>query len=309
MSWPSEAADTAWYEELFLERGQQHLAGSSARSSGSGSRWSSTTSRLGTLPAADGARSAGDGGISRMLIVPLVLQARRSGPRRGSAGPRRPPFSERDIEFAQAAAGSVAAAVVHARLRVEENVKTANQVRDHLARELHDAVTQSVYSASLIAQALPTIWQRSPGGRPAGARASCNGWYARHWRSCASFSTSCGPASLVGVGLDQLLDRLGDSLAGQADVSVKIGASIEEPPPQEVKEALYRIAQEAFNNIAKHARASNVVATVVSDQHGVFLEVQDDGVGMDAEAADGDHMGLAIMSERAEEIGARVQHR
>ena len=71
-------------------------------------------------------------------------------------------FRERDIEFAQAAAGSIGAAVVHARLRVEENLKTANQVRDHLARELHDAVTQSVYSASLIAQALPTIWQRSP---------------------------------------------------------------------------------------------------------------------------------------------------
>ena len=72
------------------------------------------------------------------------------------------PFEEREVEFAQAAAGSIAASIVHARLREEENLKTASQVRDHLARELHDAVTQSVYSASLIAQALPAIWERAP---------------------------------------------------------------------------------------------------------------------------------------------------
>ena len=100
------------------------------------------------------------------------------------------------------------------------------------------------------------------------------------------------PGSLAGVGLDQLLERLGDSLGGQADVSVSIEADIEVPPPPEVKEAMYRIAQEAFNNIAKHARAANVVASAVADRHGVFLEVRDDGIGVDTEAVDGDHHGL-----------------
>ena len=298
----SSSADTAWYEGFFLERSEVHMPGL-ARLAASGEPLVINDVFAGPLPR-QMAEKVGAHGFSRLLIIPLVLQTQTIGALIVTRSADGLAFRERDIEFAQAAAGSVAAAVVHTRLRVEENLKTANQVRDHLARELHDAVTQSVYSASLIAQALPTIWQRSPEEGMHGLSQ-----LQRLVRSALAelriLLYELRPGTLAGVGLDQLLDRLGDSLAGQADVSVTIDAQIEEPPPPEVKEALYRIAQEAFNNIAKHARAANVVATAVCDRSGALLEVADDGVGVDVDAVEGDHMGLAIMRERAEEIGAQ----
>jgi PAS domain S-box-containing protein len=300
----SNAADTAWYEELFLERVQQHLP-DLARIVDAGEPVVINDMASGTLPGRM-AQKVESHGFSRMLIIPLVLQTEIIGTLLVTRSRDDPPFRDRDIEFAQAAAGSVAAAVVHARLRIEENLKTATEVRDHLARELHDAVTQSVYSASLIAQALPTIWQRSPEEGMAGL-----GQLQRLVRSALAelriLLYELRPGTLAGVGLDQLLERLGDSLGGQADVSVEIDARVEVPPPQEVKEAMYRVAQEAFNNIAKHARAQRVLASVVSDPHGALLEVRDDGVGLDPDAVEGDHMGLAIMRERAQEIGAEFE--
>jgi PAS domain S-box-containing protein len=300
----SNSADTAWYEDLFLQRAQQHLP-DLAKLSASGEPVVMNEMFSGPLPRRMAER-VGNYGFSRMLIIPLVLQTQVIGALVVTRGSDGPPFSERDVEFARAAEGSVAAAVVHARLRVEENLKTINQVRDHLARELHDAVTQSVYSASLIAQALPAIWQRSPEEGLAGL-----GQLQRLVRSALAelriLLYELRPGTLAGVGLDQLLSRLGDSLAGQADVSVKIESTIGDSLPAEVKEALYRIAQEAFNNIAKHARAKNVRASAVVYGRGVFLEVEDDGVGMDPGALEGDHMGLAIMRERAEEIGAEFR--
>ena len=301
----SKPAETAWYEELFLARSTQHLADlTKVAEAGEPLVVNDLlTSKILPKEMIDKVEAHG---FTRLLVIPLVLQTQTIGALMVTRGLEGSPFRERDIEFAQAAAGSVAAAVVHARLRVEENLKTADQVRDHLARELHDAVTQSVYSASLIAQALPTIWQRSPDEGLVGL-----GQLQRLVRSALAelriLLYELRPGTLAGVGLDQLLDRLGDSLAGQADVTVEIDARIDEPPPAEVKEALYRIAQEAFNNIAKHARAHRVIASAVTGRWGAVLEVEDDGVGVDVDAIEGDHMGLAIMRERAEEIGAEFR--
>jgi signal transduction histidine kinase len=203
----------------------------------------------------------------------------------------------------QSAASTVAAAIVNGRLREEENQKTASLVREHLARELHDAVTQSVYSANLMAQALPAMLQRDQTEGLAGLTQ-----LQRLVRSALAelriLLYELRPGTFVGVGLDQLLERLGDSITGQANVNVDIDARLDYELPADVKTALYRISQEAFNNITKHARAERVRVTAVSDAQGCTLDIEDDGIGVDMDAVAGDHMGLDIMRERAEEIGA-----
>ncbi len=242
-------------------------------------------------------------GLSHLLVVPLILQAKTIGALSVARGMRTPAFSEREVGFVQSSASTVAAAIVHARLRAEENQKTASLVREHLARELHDAVTQSVYSANLIAQALPSIWQRNQAEGLANLMQ-----LQRLVRSALAelriLLYELRPGTLVGVGLDQLLEKLGDSIAGQANVDITIDTRLEHELPADVKTALYRIAQEAFNNIAKHSRAEKAWASVVSDAEGVTLDVKDDGVGFDLDAVVGDHMGLGIMRERAQEIDA-----
>jgi signal transduction histidine kinase len=70
--------------------------------------------------------------------------------------------------------------------------------------------------------------------------------------------------------------------------------------------ALYRIAQEALNNVAKHARASRVTVSLACSASGVELRIRDDGRGFQAQDRSPDHLGLGIMRERAEAVGARL---
>jgi signal transduction histidine kinase len=77
--------------------------------------------------------------------------------------------------------------------------------------------------------------------------------------------------------------------------------------PTEVKEMFYRIAQEAFNNIAKHADATAVMVMLDCQQGKTELIIQDDGIGLDLEAAMTEGLGLGIMSERARSVGAQFE--
>ena len=111
--------------------------------------------------------------------------------------------------------------------------------------------------------------------------------------------------------LSQLLGRLADSLAGQseAEVDIEVQPGVENALSAEAKVAMYRIAQEAFNNVAKHARASHVIAAAKRIDQSVVLSVEDDGVGfrIGSDQAVAGQMGLDIMRERAREIGAALE--
>jgi signal transduction histidine kinase len=117
------------------------------------------------------------------------------------------------------------------------------------------------------------------------------------------------PKALEAAPLGTLLERLGDSLAGQAQIPVDVDIVSEPGLPPGVKIALYRVAQEAFSNIAKHARASRVSATLESSEDQVTLAVIDDGRGFDPKAVAPERMGLRIMRERLDDIGASLQVR
>jgi len=304
----SDPADGARYDALFMHGSIAHFSLFSEIARG-GAPVVINELESGPVPSAM-RKQARDLGFSRVLIVPLVLHAEIIGTLVIMRGREEKAFEEREVEFAQAAAGSIAASIVHARLREEENLKTASQVRDHLARELHDAVTQSVYSASLIAQALPAIWERQP---EEGLAALTQ--LQRLVRSALAelriLLYELRPATLADVDLYQLLGRLADSLAGQSEVEVDVDVQpgVEGALPAEAKVAMYRITQEAFNNISKHARASHVVAVAKRVDQAVVLSVEDDGVGFRTGAgrAEVGRMGLDIMRERAREIGAALE--
>jgi signal transduction histidine kinase len=74
-----------------------------------------------------------------------------------------------------------------------------------------------------------------------------------------------------------------------------------------VKIAFYRIAQEALNNVAKHSRAHNVSVDLQFNKGKVILRIRDDGIGFYPRRATGDHLGLGIMHERAENAGIRLE--
>jgi two-component system nitrate/nitrite sensor histidine kinase NarX len=120
------------------------------------------------------------------------------------------------------------------------------------------------------------------------------------------------PSALIETGLGDLLHQLGEAAAGRAGVPVSVEVSGDCIVPPDVHVVLYRVGQEALNNVVKHARASEVqlslhCAAALDGRREVELEIRDDGRGFDPEDIAPDHLGLGIMRERAETIGADLQ--
>jgi signal transduction histidine kinase len=161
-----------------------------------------------------------------------------------------------------------------------------------------------LFSASIIAEVIPRIWERDPEqgmSQLEDLRQLTRGALAE----MRTLLLELRPAALTEMNLSDLLSQLTEALTSRAGVEVDYHAEGSCPLPQDVRIAIYRIAQEAFNNIAKHAEATEVTVKLVCDQgSGVSLSIRDNGKGFDVASVGADRLGLDIMKERADEIGA-----
>jgi two-component system nitrate/nitrite sensor histidine kinase NarX len=114
------------------------------------------------------------------------------------------------------------------------------------------------------------------------------------------------PSALEEAKLADLLRQLAESITGRARVPVTLELAGECHLEPEVKIALYRITQEALNNVAKHAGASAATLRLHCQPGQVELQVHDDGLGFDPANLSPNSLGLNIMRERAETIGAAL---
>jgi signal transduction histidine kinase len=125
------------------------------------------------------------------------------------------------------------------------------------------------------------------------------------------------PAALLDASLEDLLRQLAEAVIGREGIQVQVNIEGKSNLPCDVHIALYRIAQEAINNVVKHARASQATIHLrylsashadefSEDLEGVVMTVRDDGRGFDPEQVTPDHLGLRIMRERAQAIGATL---
>ena len=120
------------------------------------------------------------------------------------------------------------------------------------------------------------------------------------------------PATLEEASLEALLRQLAEAAAGREDVSVDVMIECQHKFPPDVHVALYRIAQEALNNVVKHAHASQVEIRLCCSgpnppQEGrVQLCVSDNGCGFDPTCVLPGRLGLNIMQERAQAIGGSL---
>jgi PAS domain S-box-containing protein len=208
-----------------------------------------------------------------------------------------------DAELASLFGTQVALAVENARLRCEAEQSAVAAERNRLARELHDAVTQSLFSASLIAEVLPVVWERYPEEGRRGLdelRRLTKGALAE----MRTLLLEMRPGSLTEQTLGLLIRRLADAMGARTRMPVDVTVTDDRPLPPEVHIALYRITQEALNNISKHARANRAHVSLCCEPERVVLCIGDDGRGFDPGTTQSHQLGMEIMRERAQAIGA-----
>lgn len=217
-------------------------------------------------------------------------------------------LDEEDVTLAMTLSEQAALAIQNARLRDHAEEAAVMAERNRLARELHDAVTQTLFSASLIADVLPRIWERSPElgqAKLVELRELTRGALAE----MRTLLLELRPATLTESSLDELLQQLAAAVIGRSRVQVNVRLEGEEKRPllSDTQVALYRIAQEALNNVVKHSGATEVTVTLRFAPECVVLEVADNGRGFDPTAASIHSLGLGIMRERAAKINAKLQ--
>jgi two-component system nitrate/nitrite sensor histidine kinase NarX len=238
------------------------------------------------------------------LAVPLLVRDRAIGLLALMYG-EPDHYTPRDVELATAFAGQAAVAIENARLYARARELATLAERQRLARELHDAVTQTLFSASITAEVLPRLLDRDPDAARRGAedlRQLTRGALAE----MRTLLVELRPAALTEAPLGDLLRQLVEALEGRKRLAATLTVTGRRPLPPQVQVALYRIAQEALHNAAKHARASNVAVALRRDDAGATLRIADDGRGFDPLRVGGDHFGLGIMRERAAAVGARL---
>jgi signal transduction histidine kinase len=202
------------------------------------------------------------------------------------------------------------------------NELAASKERQRLARDLHDAVSQTLFSVSIIAEVLPRIYEKDHEqgeARLEELRQLTRGALAE----MRMLLLELRPTALAETSLPELLRQLAEAVVGRAriQIDVHLDASVEAPP--EVSVALYRIAQEALNNVAKHSQATRAEVQLrdwpadddespdrprmAAPDRGLELLDRDNGCGFDVEAAGGGRLGLVIMAERAASISALLE--
>ena len=243
-------------------------------------------------------------GIQTIVGIPLVAKDRTIGA--CALGSRRlREITDDDRRLLSAIGQQIGVAVENALLYEAAEDAAVAAERNRLARDLHDAVTQTLFSASLIAEVLPKLWDRSPADgrrRLEELRQLTRGALAE----MRSLLLELRPTVLVETPLSNLLRQLAEATTGRARLPVRVAVEFaggERRLPPEAQVAIYRIAQESLNNTAKHAAASEATITLRQSAEATEVVIRDDGRGFDPATLSGDHLGLGIMRERARTVG------
>lgn len=181
------------------------------------------------------------------------------------------------------------------------------QERNRLARELHDSVTQSLYSLTLLAEAGQRMIKAGDLQQIEGNQTRLGEIAQQALQEMRLLVFELRPLALKNAGLIGALNQRLEAVERRAGVEAHLKVNGECKCSEALEEELYRIAQEALNNALKHARASEVEVSIQCVDSNVVLEITDNGAGFDLnQAGDKGGMGLTSMRERAVKIGGTL---
>ena len=189
-------------------------------------------------------------------------------------------------------------------LRESEVEKAAQRERSRLARELHDSVTQALFAATMKSEALTL-----DGALPTRSADTVEEVRRLTRGALAQMRTlllELRADPLEEIPIQQLLRHLVEATESRVRTVVRLSVSEQATLPGALHVTVYRIVQEALNNVAHHAAAAHAWVVLDVRPSDVRLVVGDDGRGFDPDTVDRSHLGLQSMRERAEEAGAKL---
>jgi PAS domain S-box-containing protein len=255
--------------------------------------------------------------VRSWMGAPLIIGDRTLGVLTVSHS-RRKTYTAEHLRLLQSFANEAAIAINNAtRYREALNV-AAYEERNRLARELHDSVTQSLFSANLVAKVLPDLAQNNP-ERFDYAVKTLGQLTQTALAEMRTMLLELRPRSLTQAPLDSAFQNLTLTIASRSPLEITHSTFDPTPAlPEDVQLGLYRIVQETLTNIVKHSQAHHVEFDLRVHppfpqgnprrwQGEIAIHIADDGKGFDMDAVPQGHFGLQIMRERAASIGAKFE--
>jgi signal transduction histidine kinase len=218
-------------------------------------------------------------------------------------------FSEEDVRVMSVFANQAAMAIEHARLQQQAEQLAVLQERERLARELHDSVTQSLYSVNLYAHAAALALTAGKQESVAGYLHELQETAQEGMRDMRLLIFQLHPPELETEGLAAVLQARLAAVEARAGLQTDFRVEGERRLPIAIEGELYWIAQESLNNVLKHAQAQHVTLRLCYTPTSISLEVSDDGVGFDPLAVRPEGrggVGLRSITERAARLGGTL---
>jgi nitrate/nitrite-specific signal transduction histidine kinase len=247
-------------------------------------------------------------GVMSLVALPLTVHNKRLGSMTLYFSDART-FMERDVKLFQSFANILGLAVYNTQLVAQAGKLATVEERARLARELHDSVTQSLFSLNLTLRAA----RRKMTIKPEQADALLDSVQELAQGALAEMRAlifELRPQALANEGLVLALEKHADSIRARSGLRVRLDIEGDRRLPLETEEALYQIAREALHNVVKHASAREAWISLNLTGDRVSLAIKDDGKGFDLEKmmdGGGSHIGTSTMRERAEAIGATLK--
>lgn len=203
--------------------------------------------------------------------------------------------------------GRLYAEAIHQHISEQQKLTAVMEERQRLARELHDSVTQSLYSITLYAEAAGNMLEAGNQKKASEHLRKLQEAAQDSLKEMRLLIFDLHPPVLEKEGLVTALHTRLEAVESRGGVQANLLVEGTERLPIALEEELYRIAQEALNNVLKHARATMVMVHLRLSQAGASIEILDDGVGFDPSATQSKRgFGLSSMRERVEKIGATL---
>jgi two-component system nitrate/nitrite sensor histidine kinase NarX len=215
-------------------------------------------------------------------------------------------FSDDQVKIAEGFTNQTAIVIENNQLFEQARANVAAGERNRLAQELHDSVTQTLFSASVLAQATPRIWAKDQGIARQNME-KINTLIRGALAEMRSLLLELRSGDMENQTLSQLLTTLVEAGRVRTRATITTSVSGDGALPEKVKLFLYRIAQETLNNAINHAEATLIEITLLINPDHVEFRIQDDGCGFNLQDISTGHLGINIMSERARQIGADLQ--